>query len=64
MNTQQRELRLFGDILLGDKTGYQTYLKQQPVFLGKRVCALWVNVAQIFFLCSVVSMLTYLDNID
>ena len=62
MNIEQIEPRLFGDTLPGDKTGYQTYLK--PVFPGKHICALWANIAQVIFLCSVVSMLTYWDNID
>ena len=56
MNTEQIELRLFGDILPGDKTGYQTYLKLQPVFLGKHIylCALGQHCTNIF-LCAVLS---------
>ena len=47
------------------KNSWQTYLKQ-PVFLRKYICALWPNIAQVTFLCIVVSDVFgwhWLDNI-
>ena len=44
-NIEQKEQRLFRDIVYTQlKAGYQKYLKQ-PVFLQKYICVLWANIA-------------------